>query len=178
MTRPDSRLLVRADALPVVPVGALVWHGNLGGAFTVIRHAQRGLLLCDSEPDGGTRDVRWFDMSPTLLIDLSAPEQRNGLDVRLDALPWTLRALHPEAMTSSLFDTVAGLRSATLADAWGASARSADGRVVLWIVRESFEWLAGTPIVLGSAWPDLTNLSPADAARAVVCAALHARSNP
>lgn len=90
MTRPDSRLLVKASALPVVPDGLTVWVEGRDYPHVAIcgRPASpSGGFACL----GGRRKNR--AESPPFVVDLSAPDQQNGFDVRLDALGWALDVL-------------------------------------------------------------------------------------
>jgi len=136
MTRPDPRLLCPVDALPFVPAGFPLWEIDTDTPCVA------GELMVPTECPG------WTD-----LLDFSAPAIREGLPVRLDALPWGLRVL---GWAPKYFINGAG----TLTLGNGAVVGPRDkGHVTIEV----------------DPWPDLSNLSPDDASRAVVVAALKAR---
>ena len=144
MSRPDSRLLVSVSALPFVPEGARWWSDDpyFPNPFTC---------------------TGWRNWSPSDMLDASAPELRDGLPVRLDALPWLLKVLHPDALwvDKPYADT----------DAW--LLRKTDGYGARWFSRNEIDWLSGSPIFLPAL--DVSGLTPDEAARAVVVAAVVAR---
>ena len=174
MTRPDSRLLAKASTLPVVPVGATVWRGDdafvvLGGpwpdgSLSLASARWRGEShgLHGSIPAGPSITPQSRVPAGDVFVDLSVPAQHDGLDVRLDALGAALKALHPDAY---------GI------DRCGSTAYQVcddHGRTIQIVTVPPYLEFCDT--VLLSAWPDLTGLSLDDAVRAVVVAALHARS--
>lgn len=142
MSRPDPRLLVPVSALPFVPRGALGW-------------------CCDHDT--------WHtpaSMYSATHIDARAPELRDGLPVRLDALPWLLKVLHPKATQ---------IEGHALAQFPGVVLLSIEnGVMVHWreYTKHRGTW-SGTYVL--NPWPDLTGLTPDEAARAVVVAAVVAR---
>ena len=161
MICPDSRLLVKVSVLPFVPVGTMVWRYN-GTAWVVICHDDRGLLVCRADATG---EVRWCNADATMLLDLSKPAQVllkpakvDVLGARLDALDFALSVLAKRLGWTGDANAFwwSDNRMAGFADDVNSSVDMSDP-----------PW-----------WPDLTGLSPGDASRAVVVAALQARSIP
>lgn len=156
-TVPDPRLLLPASAVRRVPEGARVWHPKHGDgvvidpddpyAPAVFRHTT-GVEWSSQFLGGGVQD---------LAIDLSAPLDGE----RLDALPWALRQLHPEARSAS-FPT---------RDARWLYLHADSPLGYIYQIVPSVWTMCGTNVCVIE-WPDLSDLSPDDAARAVVVAAL------
>lgn len=162
MGRPDERLLLRADKVRRVPEGARVWHardeyvpGVLGGGAATTR--------------GEPIVVWWSDIgaenhsASELALDLSAPADGE----RVDLLPWALRELNPSAVSARM--------QLPRLDAPGLRVDSEHGAICAYVARALVPLVAAClvkPIALDDRWPDLTGLSDADAARAVVVAAL------
>ena len=97
---------------------------------------------------------------PGCLLDLSAPAIRDGIPGRMDALPWALAVMHPHAVhVCPQEDHIVVLSDATFTPVVGLRGPGFTG------LRSSID-IDLTP------WPDLTGLTPDEASRAVVAAAL------
>lgn len=129
MSRPDPRLLVPVEALPCVPEGARVWSAD--PAVNEGRPWVWGGYVFLFVGDGA-----W--------LDASAPELRDGMPERLDALPWLCALL--QQRRSFFFINGASVHTAEDGSLW------------------TNAWRIPFPI-------DLTGLTPDEAARAVVAAA-------
>lgn len=103
------------------------------------------------------------------MLDASAPALRDGLPVRLDALPWLLKVLHPRATQ------IEGHAHAQYPGVLLLSIEN--GVMVHWrdYTKHRGTW-SGTFVL--DPWPDLLGLSDDEAARAVVVAAIVARPRP
>lgn len=145
--RPDPRLLVPVSALPFVPGGCIPTKRcpKCSGASEANSVYDR--TACDG-------DCRTCEVPMVTFVDASAPELRDGLPVRLDALPWLLRVLGWPRL-----GFINGAMTLTV---------------------EINKMVVGPEIAKHTThavqpWPDLTNLTPNEAARAVVVAAIVAR---
>lgn len=151
--RPDARLLLRADKVRRVPEGARVWHA---------RDEYHPGVVVGVTLDGRIM-VRWVGGrecahgADRLLLDLSASADGE----RVDLLPWALRELHPDATTVSTGAVHAQYPEITM---FGVG-----GYAVMMLAKSRRDWYASRTL---APWPDLTDLSDDDAARAVVVAAL------
>lgn len=162
--RPDSRLLVKADALPFVPEGVRTMsHCPRCGSVESYPWLPDDYETNDDAKILGSycSDCN-FKAASFKFVDLSAPDQRDGLDVRLDAFPWALRVLHRDAAFVVREN----------GDEWWL--RRFDG------TRCEGAFIHADPHVLTGfrldAIPDRTGLSPKNQYRAIVAAALQARA--
>lgn len=159
MGRPDERLLLRADKVRRVPEGARVWHARdeyVPGVVVGVTADGHVLVRW-----AGGREVAHG--ADRLLLDLSAPADGE----RVDLLPWALRELNPSAVSARM--------QLPRLDAPGLRVDSEHGAICAYVARALVPLVAAClvkPIALDDRWPDLTGLSDADAARAVVVAAL------
>jgi hypothetical protein len=101
------------------------------------------LVYSDGEDFIASVCQKWS--SPDVFLDLSAPSLRYGIPERLDALPWALAVL--------------GWRGGTIIVDHARRGITIDGS-------------GRATLYLEDAWPDLAGLTPDEASRAVVAAAL------
>lgn len=153
--RPDSRLLLPASA---VPDGARVWLRDGRGPYAVVHSWDTVSGRVYTLAECGAPSSLVTRPAADLLVDLSAPVDGE----RLDARAHFLRELHPEA---------ARLTPSHVPCRW--NVRMDGGDTLLYVVGPDDE-MAYRHIRVDP-WPDLSGLTPGDAARAVVVAALVAR---
>ena len=163
--------LDRLRAMP--PVGAPCIKTPEGAGIPSMIRDGEALLFVRGEQRGETGaswavvlhgdTVEWLP-ARAVALDLSAPTLRDGLPVRLDALPWGLRVLHPEATGARMGDMPN--RAYLTCDAKHALSA---------LVYDGSEWSPHPFKIILNPWPDLSDLKPDDASRAVVVAALKAR---
>lgn len=165
--RPDERLLVPVECLPFVPEGARVWDADdpsLSGLYLPARKRNPPLparVVCD---EGAV-----VFAPARLMVDLSSPALRDGVPERLDVLPWALGVLAKRhglrvPLRVVVIDDL-GCGPCAEIQYEERKARASIGPAT----RYGSHHIDLTP------WPDLTDLSPDEAARAVVAAALRQR---
>jgi hypothetical protein len=154
--RPDDRLLLPASALPFVPEGARLWVGRLSTAAVL---------------PGGTAAVcttLGLMSLPDVLVDLSAPTLRDGVPERGDLLPWALRVLNPRARHA---------RKGAGGGVFELYGNDGHNIAPVGVIASCPIGIFTCEIVVRK-WPDLSGLSPDDASRAVVVAALRQGATP
>lgn len=174
-TSPDTRLLLPAPAVQIVPVGAPMaalcdttsddgWVIRAGTPGTCVGHFNDAILVAFSFDEPDVRGVHVLPMRPEdIAIDLSEPLE----GARVDVLSWALKQLNPDAVTCSVSGPP-GVWQVTLHDSDGSAiAEYAEPRALA-------EW--GCTIL--DSWPDLDGLEGAEAARAAVVAAITAGGLP
>lgn len=142
MVKPDARFLVPLSLLPTIEDRALAPEG---ARVWIGRHS----VTANRHGDG---------LSPVDLLDASAPEVRPRFPCRLDVLPWLLGRLFLGATGCELDED---------GDLWVYRGPGIGVGLVCGPARAAE--VDGGAIVL-PVWPDLSGLTPEEAARAVVVA--------
>lgn len=177
--RPDPRLLLPASVVRRVPEGVRVWLVD-SDTPRVVAHSWdtvsgRVYMLAEC----GVPSSLIVRPASDLLIDLSAPVDGE----RLDALPWALDRFN------EAFPPVSGWRAIRYVSVPGIWPGYGPPRETLHAVCYSnsrefalaapghwpYRWPRKLRVHAVDPWPDLSDLTPDDAARAVVVAALVAR---
>lgn len=171
--RPDERLLLRADPAKLPPIGSRLWDGDEW--LTVTEHGRDGWIIA-----AGPCGLREYAPSaiPKLRVDLSAPADGERVDLLPTALGWLNKRFPSERWLSAI-------ESISVPNQWFhlhrghaapryAVGNSRGGRECAFSAGGDRppRWPRKKPVHAIDPWPDLTGLSDADAARAVVVAAL------
>lgn len=175
--RPDPRLLLPASAVRRVPVGAVVWLVDSDAPRVVVHgwDTQTGRVYMLAECSVPSSLI--VRPASDLHVDLSAPVPGE----RMDALGWAFDRLN------EVFQPVAGWRAIRSVHVPGIWQGYGPPRETLYAVCYSsgsreyalaapghwpYRWPRRLRVRAVDPWPDLSGLTPDDAARAVVVAAI------